>query len=158
MSRKQKKDNFVDAKVRKYEEFLNEKLQNDLHGVHKERDKLYAQIAEYMQLKRTIEIVKENKKETESNKHKMKTQMDLGCNFYCQALITDTNYVCVLVGYGYYVQMTLDEACVFVDKRILLLKNKSEYLTRQSGKIKAHIRLVMEELRELQSLNFSTET
>ena len=152
----------INDKVLKYEEFLNEKLRTDLRGVHEERDQIYKQISDYMQLKRLIETIKDSacgdKGTINSNNNipppcNIKMKMDLGCNFYCQTVIPDCSRVFVMVGFGYYVEMTLHEAEIFIDKKIKILNQKSQRCSKDSEKIKAHIKLVMAGLRELQSLN-----
>ena len=152
----------ISEKVLKYEEFLNEKLRTDLRGVHEERDKIYKQISEYMQLKRLIETIKESGGDdqpiiTNPNNNvppcSIKMKMDLGCNFYCQTVIPDCSRLFVMVGFGYYVEMTLPEAESFLDKKINILNQKSQTCSKDSAKIKAHIKLVMGGLRELQNLN-----
>jgi hypothetical protein len=39
-------------------------------------------------------------------------QVDLGCNFFCQAEVADPTMICVGIGYGFFVELTLDEATV----------------------------------------------
>ena len=154
----------MNEKVLKYEEFLNEKLRTDLRGVHEERDQIYKQISDYMQLKRLIETVKDstggghrtaviNNNNNIPPPCNIKMKMDLGCNFYCQTVIPDCSRLFVMVGFGYYVEMTLHEAEVFIDKKIKILNQKSQRCSKDSAKIKAHIKLVMGGLRELQNLN-----
>ena len=46
------------AKVTKYEAFLNEKLRPDLKACLEDRDNIYAEIAEYASLKKSIEALK----------------------------------------------------------------------------------------------------
>ncbi|XP_066916210.1 protein UXT homolog [Clytia hemisphaerica] len=153
----------MNEKVLKYEEFLNEKLRTDLRIVHEQRDKLYKEINEYMQVKRLIETLKGQKEHNNTDDKKSpdkctaKMKMDLGCNFYCQTLIPDCSRIYLLVGYGYFVEMTLEEADNFIDKKLKILKDKSQLCSKDSAKIKAHIKLVMGGLRELQNLNFGNE-
>ena len=84
----------------------------------------------------------------------MKTQMDLGCNFYCQAEVQDTKMVLVAVGFGFFVEFTLDEAVKFVDEKVGHLTRQAERLTKDSANIKAHIKVTLQGLGELQMLNF----
>merc|ERR1711894_870084 len=117
-------------------------------------------MAEYMQLKRTLTSMKlyrdSNPKNTSTHQdNSIKTMMDLGQNFYCQAVIRDSTRLFVLVGYGYYVEMTREEAIPFIDSKVERLKIKSELLIKDSAKIKAHIKLVMEGLKELQQLKYT---
>ena len=45
-------------KIIKYETFLSDQLRPDLENVLQERDKLYAEIAEFLALKNSIEAIK----------------------------------------------------------------------------------------------------
>lgn len=137
----------IPGKVRKYEEFINNNLMQDLSKVHTQREKLYSVLADYMQLKETIVKIKD------FNGGKMKTQVDLGCNFYCQAEVKDTRMILVAVGYGFFVEFTLDEALEFIDNKIAHLTKQVEGLTKDSSKIKANIKLALQGLKELQMLN-----
>ena len=47
----------------------------------------------------------------------LKTKVDLGCNFYCQAQVPEPNLIYIDIGLGVYVQFTLDEAVKFIDRR-----------------------------------------
>lgn len=136
-------------KVKKYEDFINNNLKEDLQQVHEQRDKLYSVIADYLQLKNTIDRIKI------FNGGKMKTQVDLGCNFYCQAEVMDTRMILVAVGYGFFVEFTLDEAMAFIDKKVEHLTRQAEALTKDSAKIKAHIKVALQGLSELQMLHFA---
>jgi prefoldin alpha subunit len=134
----------LDRKVVEFETFLNETLRGNLKKVLDQRDALYGEMASYDQLITTLKSIKEHKQ--------LKTQVDLGCNFYVQAKIPDTSYVFIAVGFGFYVAMNHEEALSFIDKKISLIQRRCDTLTEQSVKIKAHIKLVLEGLRELQSI------
>ncbi|XP_006011551.1 protein UXT [Latimeria chalumnae] len=139
-------DRNVDDKVLEYENFVNEVLKRDLQQVLEQRDEVYEKIAQYLQLKSTIERVQE------SENKELKTEVDLGCNFYVQAQVPDASKIFVAVGYGFFVEFTLPEALKFIEKKTSQLTEYSEKLTKDSAKIKAHIRMVLEGLRELQGL------
>ena len=47
----------------------------------------------------------------------LKTKVDLGCNFYCQARVPDPTKIFVSVGLGFFVELTLDEALEFISKK-----------------------------------------
>ncbi|KAG7220380.1 hypothetical protein INR49_018218 [Caranx melampygus] len=106
----------VDQKVLQYENFINEVLRRDLQRAMQE-----------------------------SGSQRLKTDVDLGCNFYVQADVEDSSRIFVAVGYGFFVEMTYDEALRFIEK-------KTKQLTKDSAKIKANICMVLEGLRELQGL------
>ncbi|XP_064633346.1 protein UXT homolog [Lineus longissimus] len=139
----------INPKIIQYEQFLNEVLRNDLKKVLDERDVTYQKIADYLQLKTAVEQIKES----DLNGGPLKTKVDLGCNFYVQAKVPDTSMICVCVGFGFYVEMTMDEALDFIDKKTSFLKMSVDQLTKDAAKVKAHIKLVLEGLRELQNIS-----
>jgi prefoldin subunit 5 len=63
--------------------------------------------------------------------------------------------ILVAVGYGFFVEFTLDEAVKFIDKKVEHLTKQAEDLTKNSAKIKAHIKVALQGLSELQMLNFT---
>ncbi|XP_049438020.1 protein UXT [Epinephelus fuscoguttatus] len=136
----------VDQKVLQYETFINEVLRRDLQRVLEQRDTVYEKISQYLQLKNTIQSLQE------SGSQQLKTDVDLGCNFFVQAEVEDSSRIYVAVGYGFFVEMTHDEALRFIDKKTSQLTAFTEQLTKDSAKIKANIRMVLEGLRELQGL------
>ncbi|XP_055553678.1 protein UXT isoform X2 [Falco cherrug] len=73
------------------------------------------------------------------------------CNPLCP-LSPSPQRVFVALGYGFFAELTLPEALRHLDRRSRLLDRLSESLTRDGAKIRAHIRLVLEGLRELQGL------
>ncbi|KAJ8265078.1 hypothetical protein COCON_G00141770 [Conger conger] len=136
----------VDEKVLQYETFIDEVLKQDLQRVLEQRDGVYEKIAQYLQLKNTIESLQE------SGCKDLKTEVDLGCNFYVQAHVEDSSRIFVAVGYGFYVELTLPEALKFIEKKTSQLTTHTDALTKDAAKIKANIRMVLEGLRELQGL------
>ncbi|XP_061428979.1 protein UXT [Lethenteron reissneri] len=138
----------VRDKVTEYEAFINEVLKRDLQKVLEERDKIYEKTAQYLQLKHVIERLQE----TGCPGEELKTQVDLGCNFYVNAKVPDASHIFVSVGYGFFVEFTLPEALKFIDKKTTQMNEYSEKLTKDSAKIKANIKMVLEGLRELQGL------
>ncbi|GFR57402.1 ubiquitously-expressed transcript [Elysia marginata] len=137
-----------DSKVFEYESFLNERLREDLRLILEQRDKLYGELTEYFQLRATIQKIKEDVKPESL----LKTKVDLGCNFYVQANIPDPSTICVAIGYGFFLDMTFDEALAFIQRKTEVLQDKIDCQTRDAGRVKAHIRLVLEGLRELQQI------
>ncbi|XP_006625349.1 protein UXT [Lepisosteus oculatus] len=136
----------VEEKVSAYETFINEVLKRDLQTVLEQRDEIYEKIAQYLQLKNVIESLQE------SGSKELKTDVDLGCNFYVQAHVEDPSKIFVAVGFGFFVEFTLPEALKFIERKTSQLTEHSDKLTKDSAKIKANIRMVLEGLRELQDL------
>lgn len=138
-------------RVTEYETFLNERLKTDLQAVLENRDLLFSDIAEYMQLKNVIEQLQGRK----ANNTELKTMVDLGCNFYAQARVQDPLRVCVAVGFGVFVEFSHREGLQFIDKKVAHLNKKAEDLTAKACQIKARIRAVVEALHELQFTTLS---
>ncbi|XP_033110967.1 protein UXT-like [Anneissia japonica] len=138
----------VSKKVVEYEHFVNEILRKDLRKVLENREEIFTQTAQYLQLKTVIEKIKGNVSDDD-----LKTQVDLGCNFYVQAKVPDTSKIFVQVGFGFFVEFTLTEALIFIDEKIKQLNKKCEKLTKDSATIKANIKLVYEALKELQHIS-----
>ena len=54
----------------------------------------------------------------------------------------DPSKICVAIGFGFFLEMTLSEAITFIDKKSAVLKEKTEPLTNNINRINAHIKLV----------------
>uniref|UniRef100_A0A4X2KXR7 Ubiquitously expressed prefoldin like chaperone n=1 Tax=Vombatus ursinus TaxID=29139 RepID=A0A4X2KXR7_VOMUR len=161
-------------KVLQYETFVSDVLQRDLRQVLAQREEVYRKLAGYLQLKNILERIQVRRagsgargpqplgrragrpaKHTPpppqaSGGQNLRTQVDLGCNFYVNAEVPDPSRIFVTLGYGFFLELTLKEALKFIDRKSHFLILLSDRLTRDSVRIKAHIRLVLEGLRELQ--------
>ena len=130
----------LQAKVTRYEEFVNERLRVDLDHVLRARETIHEETAEYLQLQQIIDNIGDD----------AKAMIDLGANFYARAKIPDASRVMVCIGLGLYVEFTREEAKTFIAKKVDHLNTKSKQLTEQGTEINARIQLVLEGLRELQ--------
>lgn len=135
------------SKVQLYEHFVNDKLRNDLGKCLNEQEKIYSEIAEYLQVKDTIE-----KLMLSDMKEELKVKVDLGCNFYAKAVVQDLSFINIAIGYGFFLQMKFDEALKFIEKKVKVLNKLAEDLTLKTCEIKANIKFVLEGLREIQHL------
>ncbi|XP_065279098.1 LOW QUALITY PROTEIN: protein UXT [Emys orbicularis] len=131
-------------KAPRYEAFVSDVLQRDLWRVQQQREEVYEKITQHMWLKTVIERLQE------VGGRAVQTQVDLGYNFFVNADVPDTSRIFVALGYGFFAELTLTEALRFVERKTKLLIELSESLTKDSAKIKANIRMVLEGLRELQ--------
>lgn len=144
------------AKVIEFEKFVNEKLKTDLKLVLDEQDAIYTEIAEYLQVKDTVEKLQTvNKKQDKEELKTFKTRVDLGCNFYANAVVENASRIFVSIGYGFFLEMKFDEALKFIDKKVKLLNEQADDLTNKASEIKANIKFVLEGLREIQNLEFN---
>ena len=87
----------LNENITKYEAFLSDKLRPDLKALLEERDKIYSETAEFLALKNSIEAIKSS---SLSPGEPLKTKVDLGCNFYCQAVVPNPGRILVSVGLG----------------------------------------------------------
>ncbi|XP_059150489.1 protein UXT-like [Physella acuta] len=138
----------TEEKILEYETFLNDRLKEDLRKLLEQRDKIYEEISEYCQLKSTIEKIQEEI----TPEVVLKTKVDLGCNFYVQANVSNPSMICVAIGYGFFLEMTFPEAVMFIDKKTESLQSRVSELTQEACRVKGHIKLVLEGLRELQHI------
>ncbi|XP_054878172.1 protein UXT-like isoform X3 [Poeciliopsis prolifica] len=136
----------LDQKVLQYEAFISDVLRRDLRAVLEQRDRLYEKMSHYLQLKNAIQTLEE------AGPQRLKADVDLGCSFFVQARVDNPSRILVLVGFGFFVEMSHQEALRFIDKKTNQLTLFIEQLTKDVAKIKAHIRMVLEGLRELQGL------
>ncbi|BHF57966.1 hypothetical protein SprV_0100091500 [Sparganum proliferum] len=62
-------------------------------------------------------------------------------------------YLYVDIGLGFYLEMTHKEALAYIKERTELLNDRAELFRKKSFEIKARIKVCLEGLREVQSLN-----
>ncbi|KAJ2764001.1 hypothetical protein IWQ56_004648 [Coemansia nantahalensis] len=105
--------------VQKYEDFIRTRLQPDLAQALEARDALYTRMSEYLKLKTHIDTIRSQKLA------ELETKVDLGPNFYAKAFVPDTSYIYVSVGFGFHLQMTLEEADSFIDRKV---KHMEQYV------------------------------
>jgi len=140
----------VAKKIEKYESHLNETLRKDLQTCLELRDKIYTEQAEFLALRNSIMAIREAQL---AKGEPLKTKVDLGCNFYCEARVDDPSRIMISVGMGFFLEMTLTEALEFIKKKDDGLTREAEALTQQATKVKANIKLVILGLKELQNIN-----
>ncbi|KAJ2441931.1 hypothetical protein GGF42_003874 [Coemansia sp. RSA 2424] len=98
--------------IKKYEDFIANRLQPDLQQVLGLRDTIYNRMSEYLKLKTHIETIRTQGLE------ELETKVDLGSDFFVKAFVPDTAYIYVSVGFGFHLQMTLEEADTFIDDKV----------------------------------------
>lgn len=130
----------IRAKVLQYETFLNDVLKEDLRRCLEERDRVCGKLAELLQLRTMVERIQE----VQANKETFRTQVDLGCNFFVQAVVPDPSRVFVQVGLGFFLELTHEETLWFVTRREGLLEDELQRLSKESASIKAHIQMVVQ--------------
>jgi prefoldin subunit 5 len=149
------KNTTIQAKVREYETFLNDRLRADLRRAWTERDRIFSEIAEYERLRVTLNTLDElykNRKETDLE-DPLQTQIDLGCSFFVQAECPINNRIFISIGFGLFCELTYDEGKNFIDKKLPYLREQQVELSNKISHIKANIKLVLEALKEIQTID-----
>jgi len=98
-------------KVRKFEEFVDQRLKPDLANAIKQRDKVFEQQKTFLDLKRNIENLEMN------GVTSMRSMVNLGSEVYMQAEVPDTRHIFVDIGLGFHVEFTWQEALQFISVR-----------------------------------------
>ncbi|CAF5087498.1 unnamed protein product [Rotaria sp. Silwood1] len=145
----------IQRKVLEYETFLNDRLRVDLQRAWSERDRIFSEIAEYERLRVTLNTLDEmykNRKETDVDES-LQTQIDLGCSFFVQAECSINNRIFISIGFGLFCELTYDEGKNFIDKKLPYLHEQEIELSNKIAHIKANIKLVLEALKEIQTID-----
>nr|CAG4643669.1 EOG090X0MWD [Ilyocryptus agilis] len=139
-------DDQIQSKVHQYETFLNEVLKEKLKCCLEARTGYCSEIEEYLQLQKTIKGL------GELDTKPLKTKVDLGCGFFVQAEVPDTSKILIAVGFGFFLELTAEEACTFISKKVDLLNEKVKFLEEESSHISADIKMMLNNLGQLQGL------
>ncbi|KAG0165964.1 hypothetical protein DFQ28_001619 [Apophysomyces sp. BC1034] len=136
-------DKELSTLLQKYDEFVNLKLKPDLKDTLESRNEIFDTLSEYQKLKSQIELIQTH------DLKELKTMVDLGSQFYAQAVVPDTQYIYLNVGFGFHVQFTLDEAKDFIEKKEKRLQSTVDKYSADADKIRAHIKMVLEAMAEI---------
>ncbi|RKP12505.1 hypothetical protein BJ684DRAFT_20962 [Piptocephalis cylindrospora] len=134
------------SKVQGYEDFVGERLMPDLAKTEELLQTIRAHLENVQELREKVQGLIENPSST------METTTDLGQGFLAHASIPDTQWIYVNVGFGFHVQMSLDEAITFTHDQQALLERKEERLAKLADDIKANIQMVYNALAEILQL------
>lgn len=137
--------NQISEQLQKYETYVNEVLKSDLNRVCLELDRVIKDLAEYQQLRETIALMLKRKENDETYEF----TTDIGSNFFARVIVDDMSSILLELGLGYYLDFTLPDALRFIEAREKFLNSKLVSLRDQSGKIKAHIKLLLMYCQEL---------
>lgn len=135
----------VTEKILQYQSFIDENLMQDLKDIEGRLNRLYSEETEYSQLKSSVQAIKENYKEG------FKTQVEVGCDMFIQAEVSNVSEIIVDVGLGYHLEMDTEETIRYSDIRLNILKLQIEHALKQTIKIKGHIKLVLLAIHELKN-------
>ncbi|XP_072705062.1 protein UXT isoform X1 [Ciconia boyciana] len=102
------------GKAQRYEAFVSDVLRRDLRRVQEQRDGVFEQQAQVLQLRTALTRLQEAAAP-------LRTQVDLGCNFFVTAEVPSPQRVFVALGYGFFAGLALPEALRHLDRRSRLL-------------------------------------
>ncbi|CAF1088258.1 unnamed protein product [Adineta ricciae] len=145
----------IQRKVREYETFLNDRLRADLQRAWSERDRLFSDIAEYERLRGTLNTLNDlykSRRETDMD-DSLQTQIDLGCSFFVQAECPVNDRIFISVGFGLFCELTYEEGRTFIENKLPYLREQEAELSKKIAHIKANIKLVLEALKEIQTID-----
>eukprot|EP01100_Stratorugosa_tubuloviscum_P015372 TRINITY_DN8790_c0_g1_i1.p1 TRINITY_DN8790_c0_g1~~TRINITY_DN8790_c0_g1_i1.p1 ORF type:complete len:161 (+),score=58.73 TRINITY_DN8790_c0_g1_i1:50-532(+) len=129
-------ENKMGDKVNYYQKLILEYYEPKLQFYLEQTNLLKQELEQFNELREKIFLIQEN------NLVKLKTQVEIGPNYYVQAIIEDTTKIFVNVGLGFHVEFTLPEALKFIDKKTQLISNKMNKIHAQTMDIQATIKLI----------------
>ncbi|XP_022818099.1 protein UXT [Spodoptera litura] len=136
----------IEETIFKYETFINDVLREDLRRVQIKLEKTNAEISDLIQEKHTIRVVTDKK----MHPNGFKTQVNIGCNFFMEAAVRDTSKLLMNIGLNNYLEFTLEEANKYLDVRIKAFEELATALQNKAAKIKAHIKMMLIGIGQLQ--------
>ncbi|XP_063831125.1 protein UXT homolog [Ostrinia nubilalis] len=144
----------IQDRILEYERFINDVLKQDLRGVESQLVANNAEIADLLQQKHTLKVVADKS----MHPNGFKTQVNLGCNFFMEASVPDTSELLVNIGLNHYLQFSLEEANKYLDVRIKAFEKQGETIQNKAAEIKAHIKLMLFGIAELQDKGLKKKT
>ncbi|KAJ1645592.1 hypothetical protein LPJ64_002836 [Coemansia asiatica] len=132
----------IQGTIKKYEQFITSTLKPDLEQTLEQRDAIYTRMTEYLKLKTHIDTIKSQ------DLKELETKIDLGSSFYVKAFVPDTKDIFVNVGFGFHLEMTLEEADAFIDEKVKDLEKLADKYTQEASEIRARIQMVYSALME----------
>jgi prefoldin subunit 5 len=143
----QRAEEDIRAKCAVYEAFLSDRLRPDLQISLADKEKLEQELNEYDDLDSNLAALRKD------GSGRLKTLVDLGNEVLCQALVPDTSSVFINIGLGFHLECMLDEAPRVIQIRREVLERKVQEASVRAAKIKAHIKMTEEGIRELMGLS-----
>ena len=137
----------VDKKILRFEQKMDNEMRPQLNLILTKRDKIYEELAQYLQLKNVLEMLKAQKLK------KFESRVDIGCNIFVNTEVEDTSKIMVALSKDFFVELTQEEALVYVEKKEKYLNDQAKALTKKASEIKAHIMFVQEAIRELLNID-----
>lgn len=137
----------IEETITKYESFINDVLKEDLQQIDLRLQQTNAEISDLIQQRHALKVITDKK----MHPNGFKTQVNLGCDFFMEAAVTETSKLLINIGLNHYLEFSVDEANKYLDVRIKAFEKKAEELRDKSTETKAHIKLMLFGIGELQN-------
>ncbi|KAG6460063.1 protein UXT homolog [Manduca sexta] len=136
----------IDEAILKYENIINNVLKEDLRVLEMRLQQINAETSDLIQQRHALKVI------TDKNIHPngFKAQVNIGCNFFMEAAVSDTSSLLMNIGLNHYLEFSIEEANKYLDARIKAYEQKSEELREKAAQTKAHIKLILFGISELQ--------
>ena len=108
----------------------------------KRRDEILQEHAEYLQFADALKKLQIHQSK-HSEKKSLTTMMDVGCDFYTEAVVDNTDVVLVRLGKDYYLEMKIPEAQMFVSRKLVQLKKIENLFSEEVAAAKASYKLIL---------------
>eukprot|EP00960_Hanusia_phi_P038752 753580-Hanusia_phi.AAC.2 len=133
----------IGAKVDRYANFVDDVLRIKLANLIQQREEVVKDVEALEKLRSTIMLMQER------GGGRMKTMVNVGCECYMQAQVPETSRIFISVGLGFYVEMKLEEALEFVDKKVELLQVKADKQGNEISEVHSQIEMVLKAIQEV---------
>ena len=136
-------------KVTEYGAFITKTLQPQLQQAVEAREEVERDISEYHALQASLVQIQDELKGEDGNQP-IETYTDLAHGaVYCRARLSNPRTVFIDVGLRFHVEMKLDEAQAFIDKRVELLKGVLKHKVEVAQRIAKDVEDALDLLQEL---------
>lgn len=138
----------TEIRIVKYQQFIDNKLKPDLKFILDRRNIIYDQLSEWLELRKNILLI-----QSLPINESMKSLTNIGCDIYVNTVIPKPqSELFIMIGLGFYVQLTPIEALEFIKLKETVLQSKADKLTNQSNSISSQIKLITDGIGELMQL------
>ncbi|XP_039757775.1 protein UXT homolog [Pararge aegeria] len=137
----------IDSTIGKYEQYIENVLKEDLRILYLKLQKINAELTDLIQQKHTLKVIVDKS----VHPNGIKTQVNIGCNFFMEASVADTSKLLMNIGLNHYLEFSTDEAFKYLDARIKVFEQKSEEICNKAVETKAHIKLMLIGIGELEN-------
>lgn len=138
------------SKLAEYGSFVSTTLRPRLRAAVDAREETEGEIAEYAALRRKLLQIEETVGSPSDAQQEMNALVDIAHGaVYCNANIPNPRNVYVNIGFGFHVEMSLQEAVSFIDKRIEylekdVLKHRSDAAATIANDVEDALELLQE--------------